>query len=245
MSNWINTQIKDINIDNNWNQFLDQQKQLDYYNKLNTFIEQEKEKFLEHFDIYPPPHLVFNCFNHLPVEQVKVVILGQDPYHQPNQAMGLSFSVPKNTPIPPSLRNIYQEIHDEFNISKPLHGDLTSWAQQGVLLLNTALTVRQNKPNSHAAYWKDFTDNVIRYLSDREKIIFILWGNNAKEKKKLIDLEKRNYILEATHPSPLSCNRGGFFGCQNFLKCNQILKQLDQEPINWNSVNQKIINDVV
>ena len=148
--------------------------------------------------------------------------MGQDPYHQEGQAMGLCFSVPVDIKIPPSLVNIFKELYQDLGIQK-IDGDLTSWAKQGVLLLNSSLSVRESCANSHSKLWKDFTDNAIKYISDeREGIIFILWGTNAKSKKKFID-DNKHYILESNHPSPLSANRGGFFGCKHFSKCNEIL----------------------
>jgi uracil-DNA glycosylase len=235
---WKQTRIIDLTLDNSWTEFYIGQTKLSYFETLNNFIEDEKEKYLDNLNIFPPPNQIYSCLNNTHLDQVKVVILGQDPYHQKDQAMGLSFSVPKDIKIPPSLVNIYKELKNEFNIKIPDHGDLTSWSNQGVLLLNTALTVREHCANSHSKFWQPFTNNLIKYLSDQGNIIFILWGNHAKEKKKFIDLTNNNFILTATHPSPLSCNRGGFFGCNNFKDCNEILKKMGKTEINWNSVNE-------
>ena len=163
---------------------------------------------------------------------LKVILLGQDPYHQKGQAMGLSFSVPENIKIPPSLVNIYKELKTDCNLQL-LHGDLTKWAKQGVLLLNTSLTVRESCPNSHQKYWRPFTDNLIKYISDnKEGLVFLLWGGHAKNKKKLIDFNK-HYVLEANHPSPLSANRGGWFGCKHFSKTNDFLQKNGKKEICW------------
>ncbi len=184
--------------------------------------------------IYPKGSLIFNAFNLTPLPSVKVVILGQDPYHNPGEAMGLSFSVPKGIKIPPSLRNIYKELLDndvDFN-GIPKHGDLTSWSTQGVLLLNAMLTVEKNKPGSHKNYgWQNFTDEVLKTISNkRDGIVFMLWGNFAKSKAHLIDNTK-HLVLEAAHPSPLA--GGAFFGCQHFRKANEYLMEKDKKPINW------------
>lgn len=199
-----------------------------------TLVEMDK-KFDYYYDTYPPPELVFNAFNMFDFDDLKVVIIGQDPYHGEGQAMGLSFSVPEGVKVPPSLVNIYKELADEYDdFEIPKHGDLTKWAQQGVLLLNASLTVRQSKANSHEPLWKKtkFTDNVIKYISDNsEGIIFVLWGNFAKGKKKFIDLDK-HYVVEGAHPSPLSAKY--WFGCGHFKKVNEILdEELDEEEIDW------------
>jgi uracil-DNA glycosylase len=184
--------------------------------------------------IYPPGPLIFNAFNKLPFDKVKVVILGQDPYHGAGQAMGLSFSVPKNINPPPSLKNIYKELHDDIGMKIPAHGDLSRWAEQGVLLLNASLTVRANEPNSHALIgWQEFTNSVIRKLSDEKKgLVFLLWGKFAQEKEALID-QTKHFILKAAHPSPFSANNG-FFGCRHFSKTNRLLMKQGLEPIDWN-----------
>ena len=183
--------------------------------------------------IYPREDLIFNAFNTTPLPDVKVVILGQDPYHQPNQAMGLSFSVPQGVAVPPSLRNVYKELArtiEGFVI--PNHGDLTHWAQQGVFLLNAVLTVEQSRAASHAGLgWQNFTDAVIRTISERnEVVVFMLWGNFAKKKAELIDARK-HHILTAVHPSPLA--GGGFAGCNHFAKANELLIAQGKTPIDW------------
>lgn len=184
--------------------------------------------------VYPPGKLIFNAFNATPLSDVKVVIIGQDPYHQPQQAMGLSFSVPQGVRVPPSLKNIYKELArsiDGFVI--PQHGDLTAWSQQGVFLLNAVLTVEQGKAASHSKIgWQQFTDAVIRTISDqREGVIFMLWGNFAKKKAALIDSNK-HHVLTAVHPSPLAGN--GFQGCNHFVRANALLVQQGEAPIDWN-----------
>lgn len=186
--------------------------------------------------IYPPKHLIFNAFNYFNINDLKVVIIGQDCYHGPEQATGLSFSVPKHIKIPPSLKNIYKELHKDEDIEFliPTHGDLENWAKQGILLLNCALTVRQKSPLSHMKYWKNFTDCIIKYISENcTNIVFLLWGTFSKSKKKLINLDN-HHILEAHHPSPLSANRGGWFGCKHFSKTNKILDSLNKTVIDWN-----------
>ncbi|MSN95727.1 uracil-DNA glycosylase [Campylobacter sp. FMV-PI01] len=186
--------------------------------------------------VFPPSNLIFNAFNLTPFDEVKVVILGQDPYHGKDQAMGLSFSVPKNVKIPPSLINIYKEIYDDLGIKQPNHGDLTFWAKQGVLLLNSTLSVESGKPNSHSNFgWQIFTDSVIKKISDKKTgVVFLLWGNFAKQKASLID-QNKHFVLTAPHPSPLA--RGGFFGCRHFSKTNAILKNTRQNPIDWDLNN--------
>ena len=229
---WGSVKITQHNITNNWKEFLDRETQHEYFHELERFLIQEQQTYCPEMEIFPPPNMIFNSLNICSPENTKVVILGQDPYHNSGQAMGLSFSVPQSMNIPPSLRNIYKELQNDLGIPTPRHGDLSKWAHQGVLLLNSTLTVRQHCPNSHSKYWTPFTDNLIRYLSEKGNIIFILWGNHAKKKKNLINIEN-NYILEATHPSPLSCNRGGFFGCQHFSQCNQLLEKMNKQTIQW------------
>lgn len=185
--------------------------------------------------ILPPPKLLFNAFNLVPFSRVKVVILGQDPYHNVErgipQAMGLSFSVPQGVTPPPSLKNIFKELKRDLGINPPQYGDLSAWARQGVLLLNALLSVELNKPLSHKGFgWEVFTDSVIEILSnEREKLVFMLWGNYARGKKGLIDTRK-HFVLEAPHPSPLA---RGFIGCGHFSKCNEILRQNGIKPIEW------------
>lgn len=184
--------------------------------------------------IYPPNSLIFNALNTTPFNRVKVVILGQDPYHGPNQAHGLSFSVQRGVVLPPSLRNIFHELNTDLGIPVPKHGDLTRWAEQGVLLLNAVLTVEAGQPTSHQKRgWEEFTDHVIDVLNQQcEHIVFILWGAYAQRKGQRID-QNKHLVLKAAHPSPLSANRGGFFGCKVFSKANNYLKQNGIEPINW------------
>ena len=199
--------------------------------ELRDFLVSEKQAQKE---IYPPSSLIFTAFNTTPLEQVKVVILGQDPYHGPNQAHGLSFSVQKGIALPPSLRNIFHELHADMGVEIPRHGDLTHWAEQGVLLLNSVLTVEAGQPTSHQKRgWENFTDHVIDVLNEqREHIVFILWGAYAQRKGQRIDPNK-HLILKAAHPSPLAANRGGFFGCKVFSKTNNYLKHNGIEPIDW------------
>jgi uracil-DNA glycosylase len=199
--------------------------------ELREFLLLEKQAQKE---IYPPSGLIFNAFNTTPLAQVKVVILGQDPYHGPNQAHGLSFSVQKGVALPPSLRNIFHELHADVGVDIPRHGDLTHWAEQGVLLLNSVLTVEAGQPTSHQKRgWEHFTDHVIDVLNEqREHIVFILWGAYAQRKGQRIDPNK-HLVLKAAHPSPLAANRGGFFGCKVFSKTNNYLKQNGIEPIDW------------
>lgn len=190
-----------------------------------------KEEY-NNYTIYPDKNNIYNALKLTPPEKVKVVILGQDPYINKNQANGLSFSVQPGIAIPPSLRNIFREQRKDLGIIQPNSGDLTKWAEQGVLLLNTTLTVRAGLSNSHQGKgWGIFTDSIIKYLGQKENIVFMLWGNNAKAKRKLIDSSK-NLILEAAHPSPLSATRG-FFGCQHFSKANNYLIEHNLSPIDW------------
>ncbi|HMW37810.1 MAG: uracil-DNA glycosylase [Saprospiraceae bacterium] len=182
--------------------------------------------------IYPPGPQIFNAFNSTPFDKVKVVIIGQDPYHGDGEAMGLCFSVPKNIKIPPSLQNIYKELKADLGLDPPAHGDLSAWAAQGVLLLNASLTVERNQANSHKGIgWYTFTDAVIRLLSEhRNHLVFMLWGNFAKQKKELIDTS-RHLVLEAAHPSPLA--GGAFFGCRHFSKANAYLATTGIDPVEW------------
>ncbi|KAF3970638.1 hypothetical protein ACB098_03G097500 [Castanea mollissima] len=183
--------------------------------------------------IYPPPHLIFNALNSTPFDNVKAVILGQDPYHGPGQAMGLSFSVPEGVKLPSSLLNIFKELNQDLGCEIPSHGNLLKWAVQGVLLLNAVLTVRKHVANSHAKKgWEQFTDAVIQSISQKkEGVVFLLWGNSAQAKARLID-ESKHHILKAAHPSGLSANRG-FFGCKHFSRTNQLLEQRSIAPIDW------------
>lgn len=183
---------------------------------------------------YPPGRLIFNAFNLCPFDRVKVVIIGQDPYHEPGQAMGLSFSVPQGIVMPPSLVNIFKEIQQDLGTPMPVNGDLTRWAEQGVLLLNATLTVRAHQANSHQPLgWSQFTDAAIMALNaHRSGIVYMLWGGYARSKRNLIDAS-RNLILESVHPSPLSANRGGWFGQHQFSRCNAYLQQQGEQPIEW------------
>lgn len=208
------------------------ESQKEYYQKLHQVIEKEYETKT----IYPPKEQIFRALNLCDFDDVKVVILGQDPYHEPHQANGLAFSVTKDVRIPPSLMNIYKEIHDDLGLPIPNHGDLTYWAKQGVLLLNNVLTVERGKANSHKGLgWETFTLNIVRYLNEREKpLVFILWGKNAIEKKKYID--SRHLVLTSVHPSPLSAYRG-FFGSRSFSKTNAFLIKNGMAPIDWGIPN--------
>ena len=192
----------------------------------------EQKKYEDELQIFPPIELRFAAFDMCSFEKMQVCILGQDPYHGQGQAMGLSFSVPTNMKIPPSLRNIFKELKNDLGIERN-NPDLTDWAKQGILLLNTSLSVREHCPNSHSKIWKDFGDNIIKFISDnKQDIIFILWGKASISKSDLID-SKKHYILTASHPSPMSANRGGFFGCKHFSKTNEILQKLGKREIIW------------
>jgi uracil-DNA glycosylase len=214
-----------------WLAALNDELEKPYMKALKSFLLEEKQKG---FVIYPKNTDIFNAFNHTPFEKVKVVILGQDPYHGDGQAHGLSFSVQKGIPIPPSLKNIYKELAAEFkDFNIPTHGDLTSWADQGVLLLNATLTVRAREAGSHQNRgWEKFTDHVITTLSEHKKgIVFLLWGRYAQQKEALIDT-KKHFVLKAAHPSPFSAYNG-FFGSNHFSKTNEILAKEGEKPINW------------
>ena len=219
----------EVKIEQSWKNALQSEFEKPYFASLVRFLHQEKAAGKV---IYPPGPMIFKAFELTPVNTVKVVILGQDPYHGPGQAMGLSFSVPPFVKAPPSLKNIFKEIESELNIKMSGSPDLTPWANQGVLLLNTSLTVEAGKANSHKSIgWAEFTDAVIRYLSEHcNGIIFLLWGRPAQTKKALIDTS-RHYVLEAAHPSPLA--KGAFFGCGHFAKVNEILTSKGQKPIEW------------
>ncbi len=199
------------------------------YLKIREFL---KKEYSEHI-VYPDMYDLYNCFRYTPLSEVKVVILGQDPYHEPGQAHGLCFSVRRGVPLPPSLKNIYKEIKDDLGITQPDCGDLTPWAKEGVLLLNTTLTVREHQANSHAnCGWSWFTDNVIKTVSEKcENVVFILWGRNARSKTPLID-QSKHLILQCAHPSPLSAYYG-FFGCRFFSKANSYLLSHNRTPVDW------------
>ncbi|MEG0294367.1 uracil-DNA glycosylase [Enterococcus sp.] len=212
-----------------WQRLLADEFEKEYFQDLFKFIDQEYEETT----VYPPKELIFSAFEHTPYEEVKVVILGQDPYHGANQSHGLAFSVQKGVKIPPSLRNMYKELASDLNIPPASHGNLISWADQGVLLLNTVLTVREGQAYSHRKQgWEQFTDRVIEVLNAREEpIIFVLWGKPAQQKAAMIDTQK-HVIIQSFHPSPLSASRG-FFGSKPFSKVNDALKKLGKEPIDW------------
>ncbi|MGR3766199.1 uracil-DNA glycosylase [Rossellomorea sp. NS-SX7] len=215
--------------ENDWAEVLGEELQKDYYLKLREWLKEEYQSSAT----YPSMYDIFNAFHHTSYRDVKVVLLGQDPYHGPNQAEGLSFSVKKGIKLPPSLRNMYKELHNDLGCEIPQHGSLVKWAEQGVLLLNTVLTVEEGKAHSHRGKgWEEFTDKVITLLSEREKpMVFLLWGKPAQSKRALID-ESRHKIITAPHPSPLSAHRG-FFGSKPYSKTNQFLKEQGMEEIDW------------
>lgn len=221
--------MTDVQLEASWKAHLNSEFEKPYFPKLAEFVRSEYKQF----QIFPPGRLIFHAFDSCPFHQVKVVILGQDPYINPGQAMGLSFSVPDGIPKPPSLLNIFKEIRRQTGKEIPLSGNLSAWADQGVLLLNTVLTVRAGLSNSHAGKgWEQFTDAAISVLSSRrERLVFLLWGSHARKKAGLIDVSK-HLILESAHPSPMSADRG-FFGNGHFLKTNEFLISKDQSPINW------------
>jgi uracil-DNA glycosylase len=220
----------EVKIEASWKKALSPLFERPYFTQITAHLKTEKAL---NRTIYPKGSLIFNAFNQTPFDQVKVVLLGQDPYHQPGQAMGLSFSVPDECKIPPSLMNIYKELNKDIGMPIPKTGNLTQWAKQGVLLLNTALTVRADEPASHSKIgWTQFTDDLIKLLSNEKKdLVFILWGNYASQKQILIDATKHK-ILKAAHPSPLSAYNG-FFGCKHFSMTNQYLTQVKKDPIDW------------
>ena len=221
-------------IKNNWYQLLKEEFEKEEYKKLEAFLNNEyKSK-----TIYPAPEKVFNALNLVKYNDVKVVILGQDPYHNPNQAHGLSFSIEKDINLPPSLINIFKELGTDLGCYMPNNGNLTKWANQGVLLLNSVLTVEKNLANSHKGKgWEKITSKIISLLNDREDpVIFLLWGGSAKQIGKNIDTNK-HYVLTAVHPSPLSANQGGWFGCKHFSQTNEILKSIGKTPIDWQIEN--------
>lgn len=219
-----------VQIEESWKDRLNGEFEKPYFSALTDAVRSEYTSF----QCYPPARLVFNAFNLCPFHRVKVVIIGQDPYHEPGQAHGLSFSVMDGMPFPPSLQNIFKEIHDDLGKDIPMSGNLSRWAEQGVLLLNATLTVRAHQANSHAQLgWQTFTDAAIRALaSEREHLVYMLWGGFARGKAYMID-KSRNLVLESVHPSPLSANRGGWFGLHQFSKCNEYLKANGITPIEW------------
>jgi len=219
----------EVKIESSWKQALQSEFDEPYFAALVRFLHEEKAAGKV---IFPPGGRIFRAFELTPVDEVKVVILGQDPYHGYGQAMGLCFSVPEDVPAPPSLRNIFKEIEDDLGVRMSGSPDLTPWARQGVLLLNAILTVRAGEAASHSMIgWQRFTDAVIRYVSDHcEGVVFLLWGNYARTKRELID-GSRHLILEAAHPSPLA--RGAFFGCRHFSKANDYLVRHGKTPVDW------------
>ena len=219
-----------VKIDNSWRKHIGAEFGKPYFAQLTDFVRQEYSTTA----CYPPGSLVFNAFNLCPFDAVKVVIIGQDPYHEPGQAQGLSFSVPAGVPFPPSLQNIFKEIQLDLGKPIPPTGDLTRWTEQGVLLLNATLTVRAHQAASHQRHgWEQFTDAAIRALNaERENLVFILWGGYARSKAQLID-RSRHLVLESVHPSPLSANRGGWFGNHHFSQCNAYLREHGEQEIDW------------
>jgi len=220
----------EVQIQSTWKEALKSEFGEPYFREIVQFLKFEKQAGKI---IYPAGANIFNAFNTTSFEEVKVVLLGQDPYHGKNQAHGLSFSVQKGVNPPPSLMNIYKELNSDLGVRIPAHGDLTHWAEQGVLLLNACLTVRAGEPASHARVgWQQFTDAVIRTVSDlKEHVVFLLWGKFAQEKQVLIN-EKKHLVLKAAHPSPYSADKG-FFGCKHFSKTNEYLLRNGIEPIDW------------
>ena len=219
-----------VQIEPTWKERLQGEFAKPYFEALTTAVRQEYSGGT----CYPPGRLIFNAFNLCPFDKVKVVIIGQDPYHEPGQAHGLSFSVCDGVPFPPSLQNILKEVREDVGADIPMSGNLTRWAEQGVLLLNATLTVRAHQANSHARLgWQQFTDAAIQALAqEREHIVYMLWGGYARGKSSMID-KTRNLVLESVHPSPLSANRGGWFGQHQFSRCNHYLQTNGLEPIQW------------
>ena len=219
----------EVRIESSWKNALAGEFGKPYFESLVRFLHQEKAQGRR---IFPPGSQIFKAFDLTPLDQVKVVILGQDPYHGPGQAHGLSFSVPEGVPAPPSLKNIFKEIESDLGVRMSGFPNLENWARQGVLLLNAVLTVRSGEAASHSRIgWQEFTDAVIRCISDRcEGVVFMLWGNFARSKKDLIDTSK-HHVLEAAHPSPLA--RGAFFGCRHFSKANELLSSRGSTPVDW------------
>lgn len=219
-----------VKIDASWKEVLEDEFKKPYFKQITEHIKTEKEQGKT---IYPPGPAIFRAFDETPFDKVKVVLLGQDPYHGRGQAMGLSFSVPDGVTRPPSLINIFKELHDDVGVPVPKSGNLTKWAQQGVLLLNAALTVRAGEPNSHAKIgWHQFTDAVIHTVSEKkENVVFLLWGKFAQDKTVLINT-KKHHVLKAAHPSPYAADKG-FFGCRHFSKTNDFLTSKGTDPIDW------------
>lgn len=222
-------------IDTQWLVYVKEEMGKEYFQKLMDYVEEERENYI----IFPPENLMFNAFHLTPWDSVKVVIIGQDPYHGEGQSHGLCFSVPKGIRKPPSLQNVFKELKDDIGMEIPSHGNLESWAKQGVLLLNACFTVRKQTPTSHQNKgWEIFTDAVIRKISEEKKnVVFMLWGKFAQQKIGLINQDK-HLILNAVHPSPMSVYRG-FFGCKHFSKANSYLRSHFVNPIDWNTVNDE------
>ncbi len=218
-----------MKLGNDWDLYLEEEFQKDYFLKLTENLKEEYRAKT----IYPKKEDVFNALKFTPYEKVKVLLLGQDPYHGEGQAHGFAFSVQKGIQKPPSLVNMFKELESDIGVKAPSHGCLLDWAEQGVLLLNTVLTVREGEPNSHKKFgWTTFTDRIISILNEREDpVIFLLWGRNAIEKLPLIT-NNRHFVLSTVHPSPLSASRG-FFGCKHYSKVNEILKRIGKTPIDW------------
>lgn len=218
-----------VHLGNKWDEILADEFKKEYYLNLREFLKQEYSRYT----VFPHMNDIFNALRYADYDNIKAVIIGQDPYHQPNQAHGLAFSVKKGCPVPPSLKNIYAELKADLGIEPCPHGELTSWARQGVLLLNNALTVRMGQANSHRGKgWELLTDRIIEHVNEKpEPVVYLLWGANAREKTKLIT-NPRHLILTAAHPSPLSAYNG-FFGCRHFSKANNFLRDNGVEPINW------------
>ncbi|NGX57197.1 MAG: Uracil-DNA glycosylase [Chlamydiae bacterium] len=223
-----------IKLESSWQLALKDELCKSYISNLKKSLESEE---VNGFEFYPPKELIFNAFQHTPFNKVKVVIVGQDPYHGIGQAHGLSFSVPKGVPLPPSLKNIFKEIEADIGGFNAKHGDLISWADQGVLLLNSILTVRKGQPASHQKKgWEQFTDAVLMKINENEKpCVFLLWGKYAQEKGRHLNQQK-HLILKAAHPSPFSAYNG-FFGCKHFSKANQFLEKYERTPINWHTIS--------
>ncbi|MBQ6860407.1 MAG: uracil-DNA glycosylase [Clostridia bacterium] len=222
-----------VHIGNRWDEILKNEFESEYYKSIREFLKKEHSQY----KIYPDMNDIFNSLKYADYDNIKVVIIGQDPYHEEGQAHGLSFSVKPGIAIPPSLQNIYKELNDDLGCYIPNNGYLEKWAKQGVLLLNNVLTVRAHQANSHKTCgWETFTDSIIKSLNEREKpVIFLIWGSCAKQKESYIT-NKNHYILKAPHPSPLSAYRG-FFGCKHFSRANEILIANNEEPIDWQIEN--------
>lgn len=220
----------EVNIEPSWKAALQDEFDKPYFSILTSYVRKEYQSGV----CYPPAKLIFNAFNLCPLSKVKVVLIGQDPYHEPGQAQGLCFSVNDGVPFPPSLQNIFKEINTDLGKPVPRSGSLVRWAQQGVFLLNATLSVRAGQAGSHQGKgWEEFTDRVIKELSDRRSgLVFMLWGSYAKRKGLMID-RKKHLVLEAAHPSPLSANRGGFFGCRHFSQANKWLTDHGEPTIDW------------